>query len=172
MVRPCRSSPLSRGDNSDGPSDGVRSELVRVPLNVHGALVDGISMREVLVVDDSPDLRGMLEFTLGDLGFTVRHAKDGFDALEAMAERAPDCVVLDLMMPNMDGFTVLEAMRTRHLAPDAPVVILSSKDDERAMVRGFELQADEFFMKPVDPDLIAHKISELIEAGRVTGAAR
>jgi DNA-binding response OmpR family regulator len=122
-------------------------------------------MREVLIVDDSPDLRGMLEFTLGDLGFAVRHAKDGYDALREMASQAPDCVVLDLMMPNMDGFKVLEAMRANRLAPEARVVILSSKDDERTMVRGFELHADEFFMKPVDPDLIAHKISALIEAG-------
>ena len=122
-------------------------------------------MREVLIVDDSPDLRGMLSFTLGDLGFSVREAKNGEDALEEMANQAPDCVVLDLMMPGLDGFTVLEEMRSRNLAPDARVVILSSQDDERALVRGFELHADEFFMKPVDPDIVAHKISALIEAG-------
>jgi DNA-binding response OmpR family regulator len=122
-------------------------------------------VREVLIVDDSPDLRGMLAFTLADLGFIVRQAKDGIEALDELADHAPDCIVLDLMMPDMDGFTVLEAMRARKLAPDARVVILSSKDDERALVRGFELKADEFFMKPVDPDLVAHKISALIEAG-------
>jgi CheY-like chemotaxis protein len=67
-------------------------------------------MREVLIVDDSPDLRGMLAFTLGDLGFSVRQAKNGSDALHELADHAPDCVVLDLMMPDMDGFKVLEAM--------------------------------------------------------------
>jgi two-component system OmpR family response regulator len=122
-------------------------------------------VREVLIVDDSPDLRGMLAFTLGDLGFKVRQARDGIEALDQLADHAPDCIVLDLMMPDMDGFKVLEAMRARKLAPNARVVILSSKDDERALVRGFELKADEFFMKPVDPDLVAHKISALIEAG-------
>ena len=122
-------------------------------------------MREVLIVDDSPDLRGMLAFTLGDLGYSIREAKNGEDALAEMATQPPDCVVLDLMMPGLDGFKVLEQMRSRHLAPDALVVILSSQDDERALTRGFELHADEFFMKPVDPDLVAHKISTLIEAG-------
>ena len=122
-------------------------------------------MREVLIVDDSPDLRGMLAFTLGDMGYSIREAKNGEDALDEMATHAPDCVVLDLMMPGLDGFKVLEQMRSRKLAPDARVVILSSQDDERALVRGFELHADEFFMKPVDPDLVAHKISALIEAG-------
>jgi two-component system OmpR family response regulator len=122
-------------------------------------------MREVLIVDDSPDLRGMLAFTLSDLGFAIREAKNGEDALDEMAAHAPDCVVLDLMMPGLSGFKVLEQMRARKLAPDARVVILSAQDDERALVRGFELHADEFFMKPVDPDLVAHKISALIEAG-------
>jgi DNA-binding response OmpR family regulator len=128
-------------------------------------VVDETTMREVLIVDDSPDLRGMLEFTLGDLGFSVRHAKDGTDALRQLAEKAPDCVVLDVMMPDMDGFKVLQEMRSRRLAPEARVVILSSKDDEKALVRGFELNADGYFMKPVDPDIIAEKISALIEAG-------
>ena len=122
-------------------------------------------MREVLIVDDSPDLRGMLAFTLGDLGFTVRQAKNGSDALDELADHAPDCVVLDLMMPDIDGFKVLEAMRAQQLAPSARVVILSSKDDEKTLVRGYELKADQFFMKPVDPDVVAHKISALIEAG-------
>jgi DNA-binding response OmpR family regulator len=122
-------------------------------------------MREVLIVDDSPDLRGMLAFTLGDLGYSIREAKNGEDALEELADHAPDCVVLDLMMPGLDGFKVLEAMRARQLAPDARVVILSCQEDERAFVRGWELHADEFFVKPVDPDLVANKISALIEAG-------
>jgi len=120
---------------------------------------------EVLIVDDSPDLRGMLAFTLGDLGYAVRQAKDGIAALGELEDHAPDCIVLDLMMPDMDGFRVLSEIRTRSLAPNARVVILSSKDDERAMTRSFELHADEFFMKPVDPDIVAEKISALIEAG-------
>jgi two-component system alkaline phosphatase synthesis response regulator PhoP len=118
---------------------------------------------EVLIVDDSPDLRNVLEFTLTDLGFSVRQAKDGIDALDALVARSPDCIVLDLMMPDMDGFKLLTEMRSRRLAPDARVVILSSKDDEKTLVRGFELKADEFFMKPVDPDVVASKIAALIE---------
>ena len=71
----------------------------------------------------------------------------------------------DLQQNTVGTFQVLEAMRAHQLAPDARVVILSSKDDERTLVRGYELKADEFFMKPVDPDVVAHKISALIEAG-------
>ena len=107
----------------------------------------------------------MLAFTLGDLGFAVRQAKDGLEALDSLHDHEPDCIVLDLMRPDMDGFKLLAEMRSRDLAPDAKVVILSSKDDERAMVRGFELKADEFFMKPVDPDIVASKIAALVNAG-------
>ena len=107
----------------------------------------------------------MLAFTLGDLGYAIREAKNGEDALTEMADHAPDCVVLDLMMPGLDGFEVLEAMREQCLAPDARVVILSCQEDERSFTRGYELHADQFFVKPVDPDLVALKISALIEAG-------
>ena len=122
-------------------------------------------MAEVLIVDDDPDIRGILAFTMEDAGYVVREAGDGAEAIAAMEKRAPDCVVLDLMMPGLDGFEVLEAMREQCLAPDARVVILSCQEDERAFTRGYELQADQFFVKPVDPDLVALKISALIEAG-------
>lgn len=120
-------------------------------------------MREILLVDDDPDIRGMLAFTLGDLGFMVREAKDGIDALDELATHDLDCVVLDLMMPRLDGFKVLETMRSQRLAPDTRVVILTCKSDERSLVRCWELGADDYLVKPVDPATVAHKISELIE---------
>src|SRR5438094_606509 len=91
-------------------------------------------MREVLIVDDSPDLRGMLAFTLGDLGYTVRQAKNGSDALHELAEHAPDCVVLDLMMPDIDGFKVLEAMRTQQLAARGEQVERAQEGAEHALI--------------------------------------
>jgi DNA-binding response OmpR family regulator len=118
-------------------------------------------MPDVLVVDDDPDIRGMLVFTLADQGFTVREAKDGADALEQLAESAPDCMVLDLMMPEVDGFTVLERMRSEGIAWQTRVVILTCKLDERSFTRGWELGADEYLVKPVDPDLLAEKLLAL-----------
>src|SRR5688572_8173466 len=98
-------------------------------------------MPEVLLVDDDPDIRAMLAFTLDDYGFTIREAGDGVQALHALAEHAPDVMVLDLMMPNIDGFGVLAEMRDRNLAPTTRVLILSCKVDERDFVRGYELGA-------------------------------
>ncbi len=121
-------------------------------------------MPEVLLVDDDPDIRGMLAFTMDDYGFVVREAGDGNQAIAALEERAPDVMVLDLMMPNTDGFGVLAAMRERNLAPDTKVLILSCKVDERDLTRGYELGADDYVTKPFDPDQLALRVQELAVA--------
>jgi DNA-binding response OmpR family regulator len=123
-------------------------------------------MPEVLLVDDDPDIRGMLAFTLDDYGFTVREAEDGAAAIAALEERAPDIMVLDLMMPVLDGFGVLAVMRERGLAPNTRVLILSAKVDERAMVRTYELGANDYVSKPFDPDGLAGKLRTLVDALR------
>ena len=123
-------------------------------------------MPEVLLVDDDPDIRGMLAFTLDDYGFTVREAEDGAAAIAALEERAPDIIVLDLMMPVLDGFGVLAVMRERGLAPDTRVLILSCKVDEQALVRTYELGANEYVSKPFDPEGLAGKLNTLAAAIR------
>ena len=103
----------------------------------------------------------MLAFTLMDSGYEVRQAADGNAALVALAERAPDCLVLDLMMPGMDGFGVLQAKRLQGLAPDTRVMILTCMTGERDYVRGWELGADEYVSKPFDPERLVQAIADL-----------
>ena len=120
-------------------------------------------MPEVLIVDDDPDVRSLLAFTMADAGFEVREARDGAHALEALRARPPDCMLLDLMMPGLDGFAVLEAMRAQGLAPATRVVILTCKTEEASLVRGWELGADEYLTKPTDPALLALKVAALVD---------
>jgi len=103
----------------------------------------------------------MLVFTLADNGFVVREARNGEEALAELAERAPDGMVLDLMMPGIDGFSLLERMREEGIAWRTRVLILTAKGDERAFVRGWQLGADEFLTKPTDPDLVVEKLLAL-----------
>ena len=112
---------------------------------------------DVLVVDDDPDIRAMLGYTLGD-EFNVRFASGGAEALELIATQPPDAMVLDLMMPDVDGYDVLEARRERGLAPDMQVIMLTCKTDERDLVRSWALGADAYLSKPTDPELIAEKL--------------
>jgi DNA-binding response OmpR family regulator len=134
-----------------------------ISLQAGGEHVDDAHVPEVLIVDDDPDVRGLLVFTLADAGFEVREAQDGAHALDALRERAPDCMLLDLMMPGLDGFGVLEAMRAQGLAPKTRVVILTCKTEEASLVRGWELGADEYLTKPTDPLLLTLKVAELVE---------
>ena len=128
-------------------------------------------MAEVLIVDDDPDVRGMLAFTLGDEGFQVREAKDGFDALDELRDRAPDCMLLDLLMPRLDGLAVLEAMRAEvaraydYNQRNMPVIVFSGKSEENLFVRVWELGADDYLTKPADPDGVVRKVIALLEAG-------
>jgi DNA-binding response OmpR family regulator len=121
-------------------------------------------MAEVLIVDDDPDIRVLLAFTLEDSGFTVRHAGDGAAALAALEERAPDLMVLDVMMPGIDGFGVLRAMRQHRLAPRTRVLILTCKTEERDHLRGWELGAHEYLTKPFDPDDLVVRLKNLLQA--------
>ena len=114
------------------------------------------------MVDDDDDIRTMLRITLEGSGFVVREAGDGYAALAALEEHAPDCMVLDLMMPKLDGYGVLKSIRQRDLAPRTKVMILTCKVEERDFARGWELGADEYITKPFEPDRLARKLDELL----------
>jgi DNA-binding response OmpR family regulator len=121
------------------------------------------TVMDVLIVDDDPDVRAMLTFALAAHGFTVREVDDGLAALAELEVRAPDVMVLDLMMP-FDGYSVLEAMRDRGLGRDVCVVVLSCKGDERDLVQAWQLGADEYLTKPIDPDHLAARLRQLYDA--------
>jgi DNA-binding response OmpR family regulator len=115
------------------------------------------TLPEVLIVDDDPVVREMLGLTLGE-EFAVRFATTGGDAIAELAERPPAAMLLDVMMPGVDGYDVLEVRRERGLAPDMCVVMLSANDDERTLVRSWALGADAYLTKPIDPEQIAVKL--------------
>lgn len=118
---------------------------------------------EILVVDDDPTVREMLGVTLGD-EFQVRFAATGGDAISELAARPPVAMLLDVAMPGVDGYDVLEVRRQQGLAPRTCVVMLSAEDDGRALVRSWALGADCYLTKPIDPDLIAGKLHSHIAA--------
>ena len=120
-------------------------------------------MAEILVVDDDPDIRSLLRLTFESYGHFVREAADGAAALVALEERPPEAMVLDVMMPRMDGYGVLRAMRQRELAPSTRVLMLTCKTEERDFVRGFELGADEYQTKPFEPDRLAEDVARLLQ---------
>jgi two-component system response regulator MprA len=104
----------------------------------------------VLVVDDDPAIRGLLSDALRDEGFLVDLAAHGREALEAMRARRPSTVVLDLMMPVMDGFTFMQACHLEQLCDDVPIVVISAVHE--AIQRLHEVPVHACLAKPFDLD--------------------
>ena len=125
-------------------------------------------MAEILVVDDDPDIRMLIRLTLESYGYVVREAGDGLQALDALNEQAPDAMVLDVMMPNMDGYGVLRTMRQRELAPNTKVLMLTCKTEEKDFVRGWELGADDYRTKPFEPMELAENLADLLRTSSET----
>src|SRR5688500_20361964 len=115
-------------------------------------------MPDVLVVDDDPDIRMLVQFALENVGITVRTAGDGAEALVAIDTKAPDAVVLDVMMPGTDGISVLQRVRARRSLDRVKVLMLTTKVAERDHRRGWETGADENVTTQVDPVLLAARV--------------
>ena len=99
----------------------------------------------ILLVDDEESVRKVLTFPLERDGFTVVQAADGEEALERFQERSPDLVVLDIMLPKLDGLEVCKRLRA---TSSVPIIMLTARDDELDKVIGLELGADDYITKP------------------------
>ena len=117
-------------------------------------------MAEILIVDDERMIRAGLAQLLSGAGFTVREARDGKSALAAVAERRPDLVLLDIMMPGMDGFKVCEKLLATDR--DLPVVFLTAKDSESDQVCGLEVGADDFLSKTVGEEVLLARVRKAL----------
>ncbi|MEU6737487.1 response regulator transcription factor [Streptomyces physcomitrii] len=122
--------------------------------------------RRVLVVDDEPALVDVLATSLRFLGYTVDEAVDGRAALHAARENRPDLVLLDVMLPDMDGFEVVRRLRAG--GSGVPVVFLTARESGKDVVTGLDLGADDYITKPFRLDEVAARVRAVI---RRTGAA-
>ena len=114
----------------------------------------------ILIVDDEPQVVWMLQFSLEAEGYRTYSARDGRLALAEMRERKPDVVLLDIMMPIMDGWSVLEEMR--QMAGHRPrVVVLSARSSMRDRAKASELGADHFMAKPFNMDDLLSLVAQL-----------
>jgi DNA-binding response OmpR family regulator len=128
-------------------------------LNPWSGGVEGeeVTRADVLIVDDDADVRAMLAFALGD-EFSLRFAATGTDALDQLADDPPDAMLLDVMMPSIDGFEVLELRRDRGLAPTTRILMLTCCAAEADLTRAWALGAHAHLVKPIDPDEIAVRL--------------
>jgi two-component system, OmpR family, alkaline phosphatase synthesis response regulator PhoP len=119
-------------------------------------------MRRVLVIDDEADVRLLYRVNLRHAGFEVLEAEDGERGIDAALEHLPDAVVLDLMMPRVDGFEVLRVLRAHPDASEMPVLVLTADSRSDHHRRCYELGADEVMTKPFVPDALTRGISRML----------
>lgn len=116
----------------------------------------------VLVADDDPDILLLMTLTLERDGYDVVAAKDGRSALEAAVERVPHLVLLDLMMPGLDGYEVTRRLRLEPTTKDLPIVIVTAAAEESQAARALEAGADAYMKKPFSPRELLAKTATLI----------
>ena len=122
---------------------------------------------DILIVDDEPQVRNIVATYLERDGFTVRTAADGRQALDAIRERRPDALVLDLMLPEVNGLQVLQQLRAG--GDNVPVIVLSARGREPERVAGLELGADDYLAEPASPREIAARVRAVLRRSRPVG---
>jgi DNA-binding response OmpR family regulator len=118
--------------------------------------------QSVLIVDDESMARTMLRLMLVRAGFHVSEAEDGFDALEKVRKSQPDVVLLDVMMPGMDGFAVCEQLRSESGTADLPIIMLSAKTDLDSINKGLRAGATVYLTKPISPEELTRHVKEAL----------
>ena len=116
----------------------------------------------VLLADDDPELIALVDVTLRNDGIRCRTADNGLTALRMARELVPDLILLDIRMPAMNGFEVLETIRRDPNLQTLPVILLTGCDDPADFVRGGELHADQYLGKPVSPNTLLNRVKRLL----------
>ncbi|MBA3533024.1 MAG: response regulator, partial [Ardenticatenales bacterium] len=112
----------------------------------------------ILIVDDEPGGRIVLEGVLISQGYNLAFASDGPEALEKARELAPDLILLDVMMPGMDGYEVCRRLRATPRLAEIPIVLLTALNDRESRLRGLQAGADDFLTKPFDREELRARV--------------
>ena len=116
----------------------------------------------ILVVDDEIYIVHILDFSLGMEGYEVITALDGEQALEKVAAARPDLIVLDIMMPKLDGYETCKALKSKPETKDIPIILLSAKGRNVDQKTGFEVGADDYITKPFSPRKLVERINAIL----------
>ncbi|HEX6089533.1 MAG TPA: response regulator transcription factor [Gemmatimonadales bacterium] len=116
----------------------------------------------VLVVDDEPDITGLVAYHLARAGYRVSTAANGTEALRAAREERPDAVVLDLMLPGASGYDVLQELRRMDETREVGVILLTSRREEVDRIRGLSLGADDYLTKPFSPAELTLRVGAIL----------
>jgi DNA-binding response OmpR family regulator len=135
----------------------LKEQVAQSQLNVAGKAAN------ILIVDDDDSIRSLLQQELGDAGYNIEEARNGKEALARVRANRPDLILLDIMMPEMNGFDVAAVLKNDPQTMDIPIIVLSIVQDK---ARGFRIGVDRYLTKPIDTGILFSEIDSLLEQGK------
>lgn len=122
-------------------------------------------MKKILLVDDEPNIIMSLEYTFKKQNFEVFIARDGQEALDILKTEQPDVIILDIMMPNVDGYATIESIKKNEKLTHCKVIFLSAKNKESDIEKGMQLGANAYTTKPFSIKKLVDQVNELLATG-------
>ncbi|MBS1607249.1 MAG: GAF domain-containing protein, partial [Bacteroidetes bacterium] len=135
----------------------LKEQVAQSNLNIKGRKAT------ILVVDDDDSIRSLLQQELNDAGYIIEEATNGKEAVAKVRDRKPDLIILDVMMPEMNGFDVAAVLKNDPQTMDIPIIVLSIVQDK---TRGYRIGVDRYLTKPIDTNLLFSEIGDLLEQGK------
>jgi CheY-like chemotaxis protein len=148
---------------------GEADDSVREPL---GDKAEGNPTASILVVDDDPSQRLLMRKVLEQKGFEVIEAADGLEARRLNEEHRPDLLLVDLIMPRMDGYVLCRELRGQARSADVPIVVTTSREDIASIVRAYDAGATDFVPKPINWLVLSNRIRYILRASRAFSELR
>jgi two-component system, OmpR family, alkaline phosphatase synthesis response regulator PhoP len=130
-----------------------------------------VAKEKILVVEDEEDILELVRYNLGREGYQVSGATTGEDAIREAKAQGPDLIILDLMLPGIDGLTVCRILQADPATNHIPIVMLTAKGDEADIVTGLELGAEDYVTKPFSPKVLLARVRRILRRGEVQPAA-
>ena len=121
----------------------------------------------ILVIDDNASARHVVESMLTNMDLRLLFAANGPDGLKVAAENQPDLILLDIMMPQMNGYEVCEKLRQATKTTDVPIIMITALDDRASRIHGIECGADDFLTKPLDRNEIRTRVESIVRLNRI-----
>jgi two-component system alkaline phosphatase synthesis response regulator PhoP len=123
---------------------------------------------KILVVDDEPDILEMLSYNLQNQGYQVLQAQSGEAALQIADQESPDLILLDIMMPDLDGVETCRQLRARPNGNDFAIIFLTARSEEYSEIAGFDAGADDYITKPIRPRVLLKRVKAILRRGKLT----
>ena len=117
-----------------------------------------MSSERILIIEDDPEIQEMLKYSFAQEGWNLIQARSAEDGIEQLTKTGADCIILDIMLPGMDGFKTLKKIRSDEKYRNLPIIMCTARGEEADIVTGLELGADDYVVKPYSPRVLAARI--------------